>query len=58
MSNATSRLGTKITKAITTGNRPVQQNCISWSYRIRGKVARNHTNMKQNIQVFKASTIL
>ncbi len=45
-------------KAIITGNIPVQQNCINWSYRNRGKVALNQTNKKQNKQVFKPSTML
>jgi len=30
---------------------------ISWSYRSRGSVARNHTNVKANRQVLSASTI-
>lgn len=33
-------------------------NCISWSYRSRGNVARNHTNRKQKRHVFSANTIL
>ena len=55
--NATSRLGTSTISAITTGRNPVQQSEISWSNRSRGRVARNHTNVKQNRQVFSASTI-
>ena len=45
-------------KAITTGSIPVQHACISWSYRIRGNVARNHTKIKQNRHVLSARTIL
>lgn len=44
MSNAISILGTRISSAIAIGSIPVQQNTISWSYRIRGSVARIHTN--------------
>lgn len=58
MSNATKILGTKIISAITTGKIPVQHACISWSYRNRGNVARNHTKMKQKIHVLRAKTIL
>lgn len=43
--------------AITIGSIPTQQNCINWSYRSRGNVARNHTNRKQKKQVLRASTI-
>lgn len=39
-------------KAITIGSKLVQQNTISASNLIRGKVALNHTNKKQNIHVF------
>lgn len=45
-------------KAMTIGSIPTQQNCINWSYRNRGKVARNHTNRKQKKHVFNANTIL
>jgi hypothetical protein len=58
MSNATNKQGTRIRRAITTGSIPVQQNCISWSNRSRGSVARNHTKMKQKIHVLSARTIL
>ena len=44
-------------KAITTGNNIVQQNIIIVSNRTRGKVALNHTNKKQKIQVFKPKII-
>jgi len=57
MSNAMSRLGTRITSAITTGRNPIQHICISWSYRRRGSVARNQTKTNANTQVFSASTI-
>ena len=58
MSKAIRILGTRITRAIATGSSPVQQNTISPSYRIRGNVARNHTNKNVNRQVFSPSTIL
>ena len=38
--------GSNIMKAITAGRRMVQQNDISWSYRIRGKLARTQINRK------------
>jgi hypothetical protein len=40
--------GTSITKAITIGNKTVQQKDINWSKRILGKEAR--TQMKTNIR--------
>lgn len=58
MSNATKIQGTRIIKAMTTGNIPVQQNCINWSYLSLGNVALNHTKIKQKIQVFSAKIIL
>ena len=39
------------------GNRFNQQNSINWSYLNLGKVALNHTNIKQNIQVFNPKII-
>lgn len=45
-------------KAIAIGNIPVQQNNINWSYLNLGRVALNHTNKKQNKQVFIPSIIL
>jgi len=57
MSKATIRLGTRMTSAITTGRKPIQHICISWSYRSRGRVARNHTNTNANTQVLSASTM-
>lgn len=51
MSKATNILGTSIIKATATGNKLSQQRLISWSYLSRGRVALNHTNIKQNIQV-------
>lgn len=44
-------------KAITTGRSIVQQNTIIVSNLTLGKVALNHTNMKQNIQVFNPKII-
>lgn len=44
--------GTKITKAITIGNKTVQQKDINWSKRIRGKEARTHTKMNIIIHDF------
>ena len=58
MSKAIRILGTRITSAIAIGRSPVQQNTISPSYRIRGNVARNHTNRKVNRHVFNPRTIL
>lgn len=43
--------------AMTTGRNPSQHIVMSWSYRSRGSVARNHTNAKANRHVFSASTI-
>jgi len=57
MSNATKILGTNIIKATATGKRLSQQREISWSYRSRGRVALNQTNIKQNIQVLIPSII-
>jgi hypothetical protein len=36
------RQGTKTINANNKGNRTVQQNCMSWSKRIRGRLARTH----------------
>ena len=44
-------------KAIAKGSKPSQQKVASWSNLKRGKVALNHTNTKQNKQVFKPSII-
>lgn len=44
-------------KAITTGSSIVQQNTIIVSNRTLGKVALNHTNMKQNKQVLRPKII-
>lgn len=44
ISNAIRILGTRTSRAIAIGSIPVQQNTISVSYRIRGRVARIHTN--------------
>lgn len=55
-SNATRTLGTIRRRAIAGGSIPVQANDISWSYRRRGRVARNHTNPKHPAQAFRAST--
>jgi len=57
MSNATKILGTNIIKATATGKRLSQQSEISWSYRSRGRVALNQTNIKQNIHVLIPSII-
>ena len=45
-------------KATATGNKFNQQNSINWSYLNLGRVALNHTNKKQNKQVFKPKIIL
>ena len=57
MSNATKMQGTRIMKATATGKRFNQHSSISWSYLIRGRVARNQTNKKQNNTVLKPRTI-
>lgn len=44
-------------KAITTGSSIVQQNTIIVSNRTLGKVALNHTNIKQNKQVLRPKII-
>lgn len=43
-------------KAITKGNNIVQQNDINWSYRILGKEALIHINVKIIIQDFNPKT--
>lgn len=43
--------GSDIIKAITNGKSIVQQNDISWSYRILGKEALTHMNMNIMTQV-------
>ena len=45
--------GTRIIKAITTGNSTVQQNDINWSNRILGNEALAHIKRKIITQVFK-----
>lgn len=50
--------GIKIIKAITTGNKTVQQNDISWSKRIRGNEALAQINTNINIQALNPITIL
>src|SRR6267154_822023 len=50
-------LGTKIIKATQTGNKFNQHKSIKASYLILGKVALNHTNIKQNIHVFNPNII-
>ena len=50
-------LGTKIIKATQIGNKFNQHNSIKASYLILGKVALNHTNIKQNKHVFNPSMI-
>ena len=57
MSKATNKLGTNIINATAIGKIFTQHNSISWSYRNLGKVALNHTNIKQNIQVFNPKII-
>jgi hypothetical protein len=57
MSKAISRLGTRITSAMTTGMKPIQHMVMSCSYRSRGRVARNHTKTNAKTQVLSASTI-
>lgn len=44
-------------KATQTGNKFNQHKSIKASYLILGKVALNHTNIKQNIHVFNPSII-
>ena len=44
--------GNSIMKAITNGNRIVQQNDISWSYRILGNEALAHININAITQDF------
>ena len=51
-------LGNSIIKATAKGKRDNQQNSINWSYRSRGKVALNQTNIKQKIQVLRPKIIL
>ena len=51
MSKAIKILGTKIIKATATGNKLSQHISINWSYLSLGKVALNHTKIKQKIQV-------
>ena len=51
MSNATKIHGTRTIKATATGKRFNQQKDTNWSYLSLGSVARNHTNIKTNIQV-------
>lgn len=58
MSNAIRILGTRISRAIATGRSPVQQNTISESYRIRGRVARIHTKININRTALIARAIL
>ena len=53
MLNATRILGIKIINATATGNKFNQHNSIRASYLILGKVALNHTNIKQKIQVLR-----
>src|SRR6266850_1001818 len=53
MLNAIKMLGIKIIKATQTGNKFNQHKSIKASYLILGKVALNHTNIKQNIQVIQ-----
>jgi hypothetical protein len=43
---------------MTIGKSIVQHICINWSYRNRGKVARNHTKIKQKKHVLILSTRL
>jgi len=50
-------LGTRIIKATATGNKLSQQSSIKPSYRSLGRVARNHTNIKQKTQVFNPKKI-
>ena len=57
MSKAIKIEGTNTIKAITTGSNIVQQNTMIVSNRTRGKVALNHTNKKQKIQVFNPKII-
>jgi hypothetical protein len=54
---ATKILGTKTTKAIAIGSRQVQQNVSNWSNLILGRVALNHTKIKQKIQVLSPRII-
>ena len=44
-------------KAITTGNKTVQQNDINWSKRILGKEALTHININIIIQALNHITI-
>ena len=57
ISKATKILGTKIVKAIATGNNCVHITSINWSYLILGKVARLCTNKNTKKQVFNPKTI-
>ena len=43
--------------ATAIGKRFNQHNSTNWSYLNLGRVALNHTNIKQNTQVFKPKTI-
>jgi hypothetical protein len=49
--------GIKIINAIAKGNRFSQQKVANWSNLNLGKVALNHTNIKQNRQVLIPNTI-
>ena len=44
-------------KPTAIGNKFNQHNSINWSYLNLGNVARNHTNIKQNIPVLRAKII-
>ncbi len=50
--------GINTIKAITTGNKTVQQNDINWSKRILGKEALAHININIIIQALNPITIL
>ena len=52
ISKLNSTQGTKTTKAITIGNKTVQQKDINWSKRILGNEALTHMNTKIIIQDF------
>ena len=58
ISKAIRILGTRISSAIAKGSIAVQQNTISASYRIRGRVARTHTKMNIKRTALIASAIL
>src|ERR1700694_5781511 len=53
--NATTSTAVTNTFRNPSGSRRPHDNCINWSYRNRGNVARSHTNRKANTATFISS---